>query len=236
LTTLTTLTQADFDIALLESTDDAIRGLFSQEVLDAFHANLLTKRSIKPEEIPRELPTVSLVLRKYFGPSAETIERAIAQKLYSKCNIEFRKVENYQLIDYVKGVRGKPNGEAPRLEPDKVSLPLQDDFDPFFLESVKEAIQEAVGEQRAKLVFHFLERDVPLDKLSRHLPSFYEALRKNFGKDSGVIETAIAKKLYEKLVIEFVETPNTGLGKYVETAFVKLAQREQEGFVNIATY
>jgi hypothetical protein len=225
----------EIDDALLESMDDAIRSLLSQEVVDAFHSNLLTKQSIKPEEIPNKLPTVSVVLRKYFGPSAETIERAIAQRLYSKYGIEFRKNESYQLADYVKNARDKVKFAAPSSQSPNVNLPLQDDFDPLFLESVKEAIQEALGEQKANLAFHFLERDVPLNKLSRHLPSFYEALRKNFGKDSGTIETAIARKLYEKLVLEFVETPNTELGKYVERAFVKLSQREQQGFVNISS-
>ena len=234
MSTVTVTRGDDFDAGLLESMDNAIRSLLSQEVVDAFHSNLLAKRSIKLEEIPRQLPTVSVVLRKYFGPSAETIERAIAQKLYSKYGLELEKNEKYQLTDYVKNARSKLKLDSPSIRPANVNLPLQDDFDPLFLESVKEAIQEALGEEQAKIAFRFLERDVPFNKLPRHLPTFYSALKRNFGKDSEVIETAIARKLYEKLILDFIETPNTELSKYVETAFVKLSQREQQGFVNIS--
>jgi len=234
MSTVTVTRGDDFDAGLLESMDDAIRSLLSQEVVDAFHSNLLAKRSIRLEEIPRQLPTVSVVLRKYFGPSAETIERAIAQKLYSKYGLELEKNEKYQLTDYVKNARSKLKLDSPSIRPANVNLPLQDDFDPLFLESVKEAIQEALGEEQAKIAFRFLERDVPFNKLPRHLPTFYSALKRNFGKDSEVIETAIARKLYEKLILDFIETPNTELSKYVETAFVKLSQREQQGFVNIS--
>ena len=234
--TMATVTPGDdFDAALVESMDDAIRSLLSQDVLDAFHSNLVAKRSIRLEEIPSQLPTVSVVLRKYFGPSAGTIERSIAQKLYSKYGLEFEKNEKYQLTDYVKNARSKLKTTAPSIKPANANLPLKDDFDPIFLESVKEAIQQALGEEQAKLAFRFIERDVPFDKLPRHLPTFYSALRKNFGKDSGTIETAIARKLYQKLLLDFNETPNTELGKYVETAFVKLSQREQLGFVNISS-
>ena len=224
----------EIDAVLIESMDDAIRSLLSQDVLDAFRSNLVSKRSIRPEEIPDQLPTVSVVLRKYFGPSAETIERAIAQRFYSKYGLEFQKNEKYQLTDYVKNARDKLKPAAPSFKPANVNLPLIDDFDRLFLESVKEAIQRALGEESAKLAFRFLERDVPFDKLPRHLPTFYSALKKNFGKDSGTIETAIARKLYLKLSLEFIETPNTELGKYVELALVKLSQREQLGFVNIS--
>lgn len=235
MSTVTVTHGDDFDAAILESMDDAIRSLLSQDVLDAFHSNLMAKRSIRLEEIPRQLPTVSVVLRKYFGPSAETIEKAIAQRLYSKYGLEMENNEKYQLTEYVRNARSKLKPAAPSLEPAKVNLPLQDDFDPLFLESVKEAIQEALGEEQAKLAFRFLECDVRFDKLSRHLPTFFSALKKNFGKDSGAIETAIARKLYEKLALDFNETPNTELSKYVETAFVRLSQREQQGFVNISS-
>ena len=92
-----TINDEEFDAALLESMDGAIRSLLSQEVVDAFHTNLRDKRSIKPEDIPNHLPTVSIVLEKYFGPSSHTIEKAIAQRLYSKCGLEFHGNESYML-------------------------------------------------------------------------------------------------------------------------------------------
>ena len=222
----------EFSTALLESMDDAIRSLLSQDVLDAFHSNLVNKQSISLEEIPDQLPTISIVLKKYFGPSADTIERAIAQRLYSKCGLEFQKNVDYQLTDYVEKARNKLGSSA--VEPTNVNLPLRDDFDRLFLVAVQEAIEEALGKDQAKLAFRFIERDVPFAKLPHHLPTFYSALKRNFGKDSGTIELSIARKLYQKLSVEFIETPNAELGNYVELALVKLSQREQLGFVNIS--
>lgn len=228
------IAQEDFSNVLLESMDEAIKSLLSEEVFEAFLSNLKEKRSISPEDIPNELPTVSIVLKKYFGPSAGTIERAIAQRLCSKYGFEFQRNDDLQLAAYVKNLRIKLSPATP-LESTNVNLPLRDDFDRLFLESVKETIEEALGKDQAKLAFRLLEREVPFDKLQRHLPTFYSALRTNFAKNSGRIETAIARKLYQKLSLEFTETPNTDLGKYVETALVRLGQREQLGFVNISS-
>ncbi len=97
----------DFSAAIVESMDGAIRSLLSDEVLEAFHSNLKEKESIGPEEISDRLPAVSLVLKKYFGRSAEVIERAIAQRLYARYGLEFQKNLNFQLEDYVKNARVK---------------------------------------------------------------------------------------------------------------------------------
>lgn len=209
--------------------DEAIRSLLSQEVLDAFRSNLRDKRSINSEEIPDQLPTVSIALRKYFGPSAQTIENTIAQRLYSKYGLEFQRNGNYQLTDYVENARNKLESRGPKLEPTPAYLPLKDDFDGILVESVKEAIEEILGKESAKAAFRFLERDVKFNELPRHLPTFYSALNKTFGKDRGRVELAIAKKLYLKLSLEFNETPNTELARYVETAFIKVSQRDQLG-------
>jgi hypothetical protein len=85
--------------------DDAIRTLLSQEVVEALHSNLRTKRAMNLEDIPDQLPTVSAVLRKYFGPGAGTIERAIAQNLYSKYGLEFQGSDGHQLNEYVEHAR-----------------------------------------------------------------------------------------------------------------------------------
>jgi len=217
--------------------DDAIRTLLSQEVLDAFHSNLANKRAIKPEEIPNQLPVISIVLRKYFGPSAQTIENAVARKLYSKYGLEFERNDGYELKDYVRNVRGRikptPPKPEPTSEPKKATLPLKDDFDAIFLESIKETIEDLLGKDQARLALRFIESDVPFEKIPRHLPTFYSALKKNFGQKSGTVEVAIARKLYQKLSLEFTEAPGTELGKYIETALVKLSQREQSGFASL---
>jgi hypothetical protein len=217
----------EFGVALLDSMDEAIASLLSQDVADAFRSNLKAKRSISPEEIPDNLPTISVVLKKYFGPSAEAIEDEIAHSLYSKCGLEFRKIEDCNLTEYVEIARKefKPTG------PER--LPLREDFDGLLVESVREAIEDALGKDSGK-AFLMLERDVTFDKLPRHLSTFYITLDKIFGKDRSVIEMAIAKKLYQKLRLDFVETPNTELARYVESAIIKLSQREQAG-VNLPT-
>jgi hypothetical protein len=227
-------TQTDqFGTAILESMDEAIRSLLSQEVLDAFHSNLRDKHSIGSDQIPDHLPTVSIVLRKYFGPSAQTIENTIAQRLYSKYVLEFQRNADYHLTDYVENARSKLESRSPKLEPTNVYLPLKDDFDGILVESVKEGIEEVLGKESAKAAFRFLERDVKFNELPRHLPTFYSALNKTFGKDRATVELAIVKKLYLKLSLEFTETPNTELARYVEMAFTKLSQRDQEG-INIS--
>ena len=224
----------EFSVAVIESMDEAIRSLLSQEVVDSFHLNLKNKRLNNSEEIEDNLPTISIVLKKYFGPSAQTIENAIAQRLYSKYGLEFQKGEHYQLTDYIQNARSKLKSARPTSEPANVNLPLKDDFNPLLVESVKEAIEGVLGKDQAKLAFRFIERDVPFEKLPQHLPTFYLALKKNFGKNCGTIETAIARKLYQKLSLDFTETPNTELAKHVEVAFIKITQREQQGFVNIS--
>ena len=224
----------EFNAALLGSVDQAISSLLSQEVAEAFRSNLRDKRGISPDEIPDNLPTVSIVLRKYFGPSSETIENVIVRELYAKYGLEFQENQNHQLTDYVENARQKLGAAAPTPEPKNVSLPLKADMDRLLVDSVKEAIEDVLGKKRAELAFRFLEHDVTFDQLPRHLPTFYMALKKNFGKDSGAVETAIAKKLYTKLSLEFTESPNTELSRYVEGAYIKLNQREQQGFINIS--
>lgn len=97
--------QTDFDATLLESIDESIEALLGQEVVLALHLNLKNKRSIGREEIPDNIPTLCVVLEKYFGPSARTIGRAIARRLYSKLSLEFLIKGNYQLMNYVEDAR-----------------------------------------------------------------------------------------------------------------------------------
>ena len=80
----------EFSTALVESMDDAIRSLLSQDVVDAFHSSLLEKQSIATQDIPKHLPVISVALKRYFGPSSEMIENATAQRLYSKYGLEFQ--------------------------------------------------------------------------------------------------------------------------------------------------
>jgi len=222
----------NLETALTESVDETIRSLFSQQVVESFHANLKEKRSVNWEDLANQLPTLCIVLEKYFGLGSRTIERRIAQTLYAKYGLEFQRNEAFRLTDYVNNASSKlqPPPPSPSPEPTNVNLPLKDDFNQLLVESVKEAIEEQLGKEQAKLAFRFLERDVTFEKLPNQLPTFYIALKKNFGADTGKIENAIARKLYQKLSLQFTENPDTELARYVESAFIKVSQREQSGF------
>jgi hypothetical protein len=223
-----------FDEAIVESIDEALRALFSQQVVDAFHETLKTRRSLNEESVPANLAVVSVVLEKYFGQGAHTIENTIAQRLYSKWGLQFQNKHDGRLTEYVAQARIKVQPTVATHEAKNVILPLKDDFDGLLVESIKEGIEDIVGKDSAKMAFKFLEREVPFDKLTHHLPTFYSALRRNFGKDSPTVELTIAKKLYQKLYLEFNETPNVELSKYTETAYTRIIQREQEGLFNVS--
>lgn len=96
-----------FDIALLESIEEAIAGLLGREVVDSLYLNLKTKRSLNREDIPTNLQTLSNVFEMYFGLSARTIERAIARNLCTKLGVEFTKRGGYTLADYAEEARNK---------------------------------------------------------------------------------------------------------------------------------
>ena len=228
----------EFNATLIESMDDAIRTLLSQEVVEAFHTTLSAKRSINLEDIPDQLPTVSIVLRKYFGPSADTIEKVTVQRLYSKYGLEVQRNEDYQLKDYIETAKNMlktaPRGPEPKPKSTTKPLAIKGDFNRLLVESVKEAIEDALGKDSAELAFRIIEQDVTFDKLPNRLPTFYSSLNKIFGKDRATMEATIARKLYLNLSLEFIETPNIELARYIEQAITKLNQREQQGF-NIST-
>jgi hypothetical protein len=228
-----TMPNDEFSMAFVESIDETMRSLLGQEVLDAFMWNLKNKRTIMPDQIVENLPTVSVVLRKYFGVSASTIEGIIARRFYARYGIEFRRNPKYQLKEYVENARDQMKRKPPEAELSNGPLPLKEDFDMLFVESVTEGIEDVLGKDGAKLAIRFIEHDVPFNKLPQHLPVFYNTLNKNFGKDHRKVELAIARKLYHKLSLKFTENPDLGLAGYVEMALGKLTQREQMGFMNV---
>lgn len=220
----------DFDAVLIESVDEAIRSLFSQQVVDALHSNLKDRRTISWDQIPNQLPTLCLVLEKYFGLGAHTVEVTIARELYSRFNLGFQSNEGYGLTDYVKDARQKLQFTPPTSEPTNGNLPLVEDFDRLLLEAVRETIEDVVGKDSANSALRILVRDFKFDELPRHLPTFYSALDKMFGNDRGRIETAIASKLYRKLRLEFTESSNAELSRYIERALINLRRRETTSF------
>ena len=220
----------DFDVTLVESVDEAIRSLFSQQAVDALHSNLKDSRAIIWEQIPNQLPILHLVLEKYFGLGAPTVEKAIAHRLYSRFNIEFQISKGYELKDYVEAARQRLQSKAPAPQPPAGNLPLEDDFDRLLIEAVKETIEDVLGKEPAKSALRILTRDFNFDQLPRHLPTFYSTINRVFGAAHVTVETAIARKLYRKLCLEFTELPNTELSSYIERALTDLRKRETTSF------
>jgi hypothetical protein len=221
---------ADFDAALIASVDEAIRLIFSQQVVDTLHSNLKDTRTISLDQISNQLPTLSLVLKKYFGLGAPTVEKAIGRSLYSRLNFDFQSKEGYKLTDYVEDARRKLRSTSPTSTPTSGTLPLDEDFDRLLLEAVRETFEDVLGKDSAKSALRILDRDFRFDELPRHLPSFYSALDRMFGNDRGRIETAIARTLYKKLYLEFTESPNSQLSSYIESALLNLKRRETTSF------
>lgn len=220
----------NFDATLVESVDEAIRSLFSQQAVDALHSNLKDSRTIIWNQIPNQLPTLHLILEKYFGLGAPTVEKAIAHKLYSRFNIEFQSNKGYELKDYVEAARQRLQSKTPISEPTVGTLPLEEDFDQLLIEAVKETIEDVLGKDSAKSALRILTRDFNFEQLPRHLPTLYSTIDRMFGAAHATIETAIARKLYRKLCLEFTESPNTELSRYIERALTDLRRRETTSF------
>lgn len=105
----------DFIEVFLESMDEALRALLSQEVLDALYLNLEKKRSIRRAEIIDHLPILCTVLERHFGPGARTIGRTIARRLYAKTGLQFAVIEHYTLTNYVEIAKGKFVSASPSI-------------------------------------------------------------------------------------------------------------------------
>jgi hypothetical protein len=93
---------AGFDEALIESVDEGVKALFSQQVVDALYLNLKNKRNIARADLPNQLPILRVVFAEYFGLGARTLERTIARRFYARLGIPFSGVQSYNLTDYVE--------------------------------------------------------------------------------------------------------------------------------------
>jgi hypothetical protein len=69
----------EFNKTLVESIDDGVRSLFSQEVVDALHSSLIGKESITLDALPERLQMLHVILERYFGLGTLTLERTIAR-------------------------------------------------------------------------------------------------------------------------------------------------------------
>jgi len=98
------------------------------------------------------------------------------------------------------------------------------DIEALILESVDEALGDLLGRRAREAVYDYLERNcfMARSEIPKSLGEFFSALERTFGKGSKTIGKVIAKKLYAKLGLTFVELPNAECKDYVELARVKL--------------
>jgi hypothetical protein len=89
--------------ALLESVDETITALLSQEVADALYLHLQTVHSIPRNEVPYHVQALSSTLMKIFGPSGTaTISKAIARRLFLKLELTFPNSPPRTLTEYLE--------------------------------------------------------------------------------------------------------------------------------------
>lgn len=106
---------AEFDKVLVRSIDETIDSLLGKRVLDALHEHLIHLRGISIEETPAHLDVLMAVFERTFGTSARTISKAIARRLFSKFDLEFRPRGGMMtLIDYVQEAKARLRGADAR--------------------------------------------------------------------------------------------------------------------------
>lgn len=93
---------------MLESIDETIAGLLSQEVVESLYLNLKTVHSIPRDEVPYRLDLLISILERVFGlRGSKTICKAIAKKAYAKLDLTFLDVPSRTLLDHVEEAKVK---------------------------------------------------------------------------------------------------------------------------------
>jgi len=91
----------DFNSVVLEATDDALLAL-GASVRHAVHYHIERIHHIKHEEIPDKLVSFHEALENAFGEGTKILERFIANKLYSKLDLDFVEHNDWTLVNYVR--------------------------------------------------------------------------------------------------------------------------------------
>ncbi|MCW3993270.1 MAG: hypothetical protein NWE85_01730 [Candidatus Bathyarchaeota archaeon] len=93
----------------------------------------------------------------------------------------------------------------------------------ILLEAVEEGIS-SLGDSPKQAIFFHLETsfEIRKDKIPANLTEFSKALEKIFGSGAVYLEKLIAKRLYEKLGLEFEEVKNWDFLEYVNNARERL--------------
>lgn len=93
----------------------------------------------------------------------------------------------------------------------------------ILLEAVEEGLS-SLGDSPKQAIFFHLETsfEISKDNIPTNLTEFSKALEKIFGPGALYLEKLIAKRLYEKLGLEFEEVKNWDFLEYVNNARERL--------------
>lgn len=96
--------------------------------------------------------------------------------------------------------------------------------------SIQEVLGDLLGDRAKQAIYACLERQgLPQDQIPEHLPRFDTFLEYTFGRAGRVIETQIAKRLYNQLGLDLVAVPRYGLTDYVGMASRRPSSVERRG-------
>jgi len=108
----------EFNKAMAEAIDEAIRELFSPQVLETLYNVLSTQYGVTRDELPYRLETAYKILTDVFGMrGAETIGRMIIRRLYQKLDLQFEGIPGLRIMDYVDIAKRKLAQTEPMKEP-----------------------------------------------------------------------------------------------------------------------
>lgn len=99
-------------------------------------------------------------------------------------------------------------------------------FERILLVAVEEGLS-SLGDSPKKAIFFYLETSFKIrkDKIPANLTEFAKALEKIFGPGASYLEKLIAKRLYEKLELEFEEVESWNFLEYVNNVKKRLPQK-----------
>ena len=88
---------------LSEAIEEAISS-FGDSPKQAIFFHLETSFALSKNKIPGNLPKFRKALEEIFGPGTCYLEKLIAKHLYEKLGLEFKELENWDLLEYVSKV------------------------------------------------------------------------------------------------------------------------------------
>ncbi len=112
--------------------------------------------------------------------------------------------------------------------------PIQGPYAPrqphqHLLESIDAVLTEVLGCRVREAIYDHLARQSSLarEEIPTHLDEFSKLLEGTFGRGGATLERLIARKIYAKSGLKFVDAPNTGLKEHLQLIENILEQAER---------